>query len=310
MFFVTAVLAGAQGTAGRTADELAAAAMRLDQGEGGVDSIETTIVLNTGRAMTADVRVGKMGSNWLAVYSSSDGTPLLICGQGRAVLYDLMAGVVRVYRSAHFGAAIWSEEGRLEVHFNLLPDEDHLLLDIRSLVAAASEQRQAHAEGSLWVLSGLTARRGRLIARVDPGKRNSYSSLEIFTASRKEAALAIGPIIVNQPPSRQSPPLPDEKALATRLRVVDAASPWTTPATQEEAQKAQEGTLIAWAGLHAPALRSDIEKQYEKPIDWSLLKTRDAAMSAVLRDLAGRKDASDNGQPATEPHGAAKSAAK
>jgi hypothetical protein len=292
--------AGAGEGTNSEADALFAAAPTIEQGKDGIESLQATWTLNMGRPQVVEARVGKTGPNWLAVYDLLDGTPVLVCVDGKAMVYDLMGGCVKVYESAHLGVAVRNTDGGLRADFGFVADQDRVLLDLRSIVEHASEQRTGRREGDFWTISGVTPRGGRMIAKIDLARGNQYSDLWLFAPQQNHPGLHIGPIAINQPPSGQPPRMPNQKALASRVRVVSISSPWRTPATHDDEVRSQEGTLLGRIGLRDSAVQEEAEKRYGNPIDWSLLGTRDGAMSAALRELAGRKAPASAG-PSTRP---------
>jgi len=218
-----------------------------------------------------------------------DGTPILICSEGRALIYDLEQGRVRLFDSAHFEAFAYFANGRIGVDYGLTAGPDRLSIDIPSLIAIGSDNLSAGQNGDEWTLQAKTPRGGLLLAHVRPHDKFPYSDVQLYPKGEKEPVISVDGIAVNRPARAPAPRIPSEKVLAIKLRVMLSERAALNPQARQDESAAMIKTLAYRVALREPTARVDAENKYGNQIDWTVIEARDKYMSPVLRAIAERQ---------------------
>ncbi len=219
----------------------------------------------------------------------ADGTPVLLCADGKMLLYDASEG--RVFYS-----------GRSGYTFRVTQDADREYFDFGMRMAAPDAERQYVFDVDLGAFfrntpSGLTAealgadryllhvvsKRGDpATITIDMARREPYECFETIDRKTKEPYFTLARILINQAVDEAVFEFPDIEALRGRVTVVDWTRDWKQG---DAASRRMADSLYYRQATRVPLLRAHVQSvnAAKGDIDWKEIARRDAEVSEALR---------------------------
>lgn len=300
VFVVGTAYGGASGGTEPSASELVSLAAKLETGTPEMKSLHVRIVQRSDDVgFLADARAGDSVPAWLVVADVADGTPIMVCADGRGAIYDLAHGTLHWFDSAHFDVLAYGGSSTVVAACSMTSGANHITLDLKSIVNLGGPPSVAR-DGAGYIVKRNSARGGSLVARIDPRAKFPYSDIRGYAKLRDEPVMVIAPIDINQHWNGAAPHMPNVKDLASHLRLVRLPQAAATLDARREELTEGFGTLMLRVALRHPAKRAEVAKQLGMQADWGILAARDKQMSSELRHLFAQPLAASH-VPATQP---------
>jgi len=248
-----------------------------------------------------DARAADSGPTWLVMTDVADGTPIMVCGDGRGAVYDLAREALRLFDSAHFEVIAYADNGKMIVGCAATDGASHIVLDLKSMLNSGGPPTVAR-DGIGFTVTRIGPSGGSLVAHVDPHANFPYSDIHGYAKASRGPMMVIAPIEINQPATGAWRFLhtPDEKDVASGLRLVRLPRAAATLDARDDELTAGFGTLMLRMALRHPEKRAEVAKKLGVPVDWDLLAALDKRTSSDLRHLFAQPLAV-NHIPATRP---------